>query len=59
MAKRVDIFCSHNMKILADRFMIIHQYEVSLCDSVDFRDSNNKIYDRVGVRTGTPINFPW
>lgn len=56
MAKFNELICSHNQHVLVDRFMIIHQFGSSLCDSDTFRNAKN-VYDRKGVRTGTPLDF--
>ena len=44
----------HWKSVLADRFMIIHQFDGQLCDSQTFNDVG-RLFDRKGIKTGTPI----
>lgn len=58
MARNKGMTCNdHWMATLADKFMIIHQFGGSLCNSETFNDVTN-VYDRKGVRTGTPVETP-
>ena len=45
----------HWKSVLADRFMIIHQFDGALCDSETFNDAE-RLYDRKSIRTLTPLD---
>lgn len=55
MATANRLVCTkHGLKVVAGPYLIAHQFVVELCDSQSFYDDTN-IYDRKGVKTGTPV----